>query len=118
MTQGPRTILMSAALLFSGSVVSAAGLAAHVTKVDHKAKCVSLEWNNDTERVVCWKETTKFSVLTSGKAAKPTDLRKGSYLRIEGEETAPWQEKPWGKEGKFTATAIVIWEEQSHPVKP
>ena len=118
MTHGSRTILISAALLLSGRVVCGAGLAGHVIRVDHKAKCVSLEWNNETERAVCWKDTTKFSVLTTGKAAKASDLRKGSFLRIEGEETEPWQEMPWGREGKFTATKIVIWEEQSRPVKP
>lgn len=118
MTLHPRTILMSVAACLSVAAAHAAGVAGHVTTVDHKKRCVSLEWNNDTERVVCWKDTAKFSVLETGKAAKATDVRKGSYLRMDGEETSPWREMPWGREGQFWATKIVIWEEQSRPAEP
>jgi hypothetical protein len=118
MAHGLRTVLISSALLLIGGGVHAAGLASHVTKIDLEAMCLSIEWNNDTERQICWKDTTRFSVLETGKPAKATDVRNGSYLRMEGEETAPWKEEPWGKEGQFWATEIVIWQEQSRPAKP
>jgi hypothetical protein len=32
--------------------------------------------------------------------------------------TSPWREMPWGREGRFWATKVVIWEEESRLVEP
>ena len=37
---------------------------------------------------------------------------------MEGKEVAPFKEEPWGKEGQFIASEMVIWEAQSKPAKP
>ena len=97
--------LAGALLAAAPSTGFADGIAAHVTKVDGKARCVSLEWDNDTERRACWTDATKITVLDTGKSATAADIRKGSYLRLEGDE----------KDGAFRATAIEIWIEASRP---
>ena len=118
MTRRIRTVLMTSALFLLAGATHAAGLSGHVSKVDPAGECLFIEWNNDTERQVCWKENTRFSVLETEKAAAAADVRQGSYLMMEGEETAPWRDEDWGREGQFWATEIVIWEEQSRPVDP
>lgn len=65
-----RTRFITLSILLTASLLHAEGIAGHVASVDQKAKCLTLEWNNDTEKTVCWKDTTKFSVLETGKPAK------------------------------------------------
>ena len=114
----PLRILFAATLTLGSGLAVGAGIAGDVTKVDAKAKCVYIGWNNNTERKACWTDSTKFSVLETKKPAKPTDIRVGTYLRMEGKEVAPFKEEPWGKEGQFIASEMVIWEAQSKPAKP
>ncbi|MDX1997680.1 MAG: hypothetical protein SF066_08155 [Thermoanaerobaculia bacterium] len=85
--------------------VHAEGYAAHVTTLDPKASCLAVEWDNGTERKVCWTEKTKFAVLETGKAAKATDVRVGSFLRMEGDQRGD----------TYWASEIVIWEAVSRP---
>lgn len=85
--------------------VLAEGIASNVVSIDHKHSQLSLDWDNATKKTVAWTTKTKFSILETGKMAKPEDIHIGSYLRIQGEE----------KDGKFIATEIVIWEAESHP---
>ena len=113
----PLRILLASTLVLGSGVAAADGVASNVTKVDAAAKCVHVEWNNNTERKACWTDSTKFSVLETKKAAKPTDIRVGTYLRMEGKEVAPFKEEPWGKEGQFIASEMVIWEAQSKPAR-
>jgi hypothetical protein len=102
-----RVAFVLSAVLSSAGLARAEGIAAEVASVDQKARCLSIDWNNNTQKKVCWNDKTKFSVLETGKAAKASDVRKGSYLRIEGEE----------KDGAFRASEIVIWEEASRPAE-
>jgi hypothetical protein len=99
--------LLAAAVGMGAAPAGAEGHAAHVASVDFKARCLAIEWNNDTEKTVCWTDTTRFSVLETKRPARATDVRKGSYLRIEGEE----------RDGTFRASEIVIWEEASRPAE-
>lgn len=85
----------------------AEGISAHVVTIDHKKQCLTVDWHNDTEKPVCWTAKTKFTVLDTGKPAEAADVRKGSYLRMEGSE----------KEGTYIATEIAIWEAASNPEK-
>lgn len=94
-----------ASVLLSSVLVSAEGIVGHVARIEQKKQCLWLEWDNDTEKTVCWTEKTAFSVLETGKAAKATDVRKGSYLRLQGDE----------KNGTYWATEVVIWQEASKP---
>lgn len=99
----PATRILTAcavALATASAVIVAEGISAHVATIDHKKQCLTVEWNNDTEKPVCWNDKTKFSVLDTGKAAKATDVRMGSYLRMEGREKA----------GVYRATEVAIWE--------
>ncbi|MEO7548734.1 MAG: hypothetical protein ABIT82_09950 [Ramlibacter sp.] len=114
----PHRILFASILTVASGVAAGAGMAASVTRVDAKARCVFVEWNNSTERKACWTDSTKFSVLETKKAARSSDIRVGTYLRMEGKEVAPFREELWGKEGQFIASEMVIWEAQSKPVKP
>lgn len=118
MNKLPIQIFIASALALASSVAAGAGMASNVTKIDAKAKCVYVEWNNNTERKACWTDATKFSVLETKKAAKPSDIRVGTHLRMEGKEVAPFKDEPWGKEGQFIASEMVIWEAQSKPAKP
>ena len=103
---GLRTWVVSAAFLAASSLASAIeGISAHVTQIDQEKKCLSVEWNNDTEKKVCWNDKTKFSVLDTGKRAQASDLRVGHYLRMEGEDRGD----------TYWATEIEIWEEASKP---
>ena len=113
----PLRILVVSTLTLGSGVAAGAGIASNVTKVDAAAKCVHVEWNNNTQRKVCWTDKTKFSVLETKKAAKPGDIRVGTHLRIEGTEVAPFKEEIWGKEGQLIASEMVIWEAQSKPAK-
>ena len=113
----PLRILLVSTLALGSGVAAADGVASNVTKVDAAAKCVHVEWNNNTERKVCWTDKTKFSVLETKKAAKASDIRVGTHLRIEGKEVAPFKEEVWGKEGQLIASDIVIWEAQFKPPK-
>ena len=113
----PLRILLASSLALGSGVAAGAGLASNVTRVDAAAKCVYVEWNNNSQRKVCWTDKTKFSVLETKKAAKPGDIRVGTHLRIEGTEVAPFKEEPWGKEGQLIASEMVIWEAQSKPAK-
>lgn len=92
-------------ILSFAQIGSAEGIASNVVSIDQKQSRLSLDWNNGTKKTVLWTPKTKFSVLETGKAAKPADIHIGSYLRIEGQEKAD----------TFVATAIVIWEAESVP---
>jgi hypothetical protein len=94
-----------AAVVTACALVAAEGISAHVVTIDHQKQCLTVEWDNDTEKRVCWNDKTKFSDLDSGRAARATDVRKGSYLRMEGTEKA----------GVYWATEIAIWEAASRP---
>lgn len=101
MTPAARILTACAvALATASALVVAEGISAHVATIDHKKQCLTVEWNNDTEKPVCWNDKTTFSVLDTGKAAKAADVRKGSYLRMEGSEKA----------GVYWATEVAIWE--------
>jgi hypothetical protein len=94
-----------AAPLFAVALPNADGISGDVLRVDHQKQCLWLDWHNDTEKIVCWNAQTKFSVLETGKAAKATEVRKGSHVRMEGDD----------KEDTYWATQIVIWEAMSKP---
>lgn len=113
----PFHILVAAALTLVSRLAAADGLSSNVTRVDAAAKCVYVEWNNNTQRKVCWTDRTKFSVLETNRAAKPGDIRVGTHLRIKGKEVAPFKEELWGKEGQLIASEMVIWEAQSKPAR-
>jgi hypothetical protein len=98
-----RVALCSLVVLSGGA--KAADVSAHALEVDQKAKCLALDWDNDTKKRVCWSAQTKFSVLETKEVAKPADVRVGSYLRIKGEE----------KDGTLWAAEIVIWKAASNP---
>ena len=104
-----RTILgMCALVTFSaltGTLLFAEGLASNVLAIDQKGEQLSLDWMNDSAKVVHWNHDTKFSVLETGATAKPTAIHVGSYLRIKGEE----------RDGVFVASEIVIWLAESKP---
>ena len=68
----PLRILFAATLTLGSGLAVGAGIAGDVTKVDAKAKCVYIGWNNNTERKACWTDSTKFSVLETKKAASFT----------------------------------------------
>lgn len=105
MSRFQQALALASAFVLAGSVVHAEGYAAHVIRIDAKAQCLAVEWDNDTERKVCWTEKTKFSDLDTGKSAKATDVRVGSYLRMEGEQ----------KGDTYWPSEIVIWEGASRP---
>ena len=92
-------------LLAAAALVAAEGIDGHVVSVDHKKQCLGLEWDNDTVKPVCWTAKTKFSVLETGDRADPADIRKGTYLRMQGAH----------KEGTYWASEVVIWEAASIP---
>lgn len=92
-------------LLAAAALVAAEGIDGHVASVDHEQQCLGLEWDNDTVKRVCWTAQTKFSVLETGDRAKPADIRKGTYLRMQGDH----------KDGTYWATDVVIWEAASVP---
>ncbi|MBK5297763.1 MAG: hypothetical protein JJE40_11440 [Vicinamibacteria bacterium] len=94
-----------ASAVVAPQLTAAEGIVGHVVRIEQKKQCLFLEWDNDTEKTVCWTEKTAFSVLETGKAAKATDVRKGSYLRLQGDE----------KNGTYWATEVVIWQEASKP---
>jgi hypothetical protein len=83
----------------------AEGITSHVVSIDHEKNQITVEWHNETTRVVHWTGATTFSILETRKRATPADIRSGSFLRIQGEET----------EGNYIATEIVIWIEESNP---
>jgi hypothetical protein len=89
----------------AATAVARAGIAGDVVRVDHKKQCLWLDWDNNTEKIACWTEKTKFSILETGKPAKAAELRKGSYVRMQGDD----------KGDTYWATEIVIWEAQSKP---
>lgn len=84
---------------------SADGIAGHVVEIDAKAKCLALDWDNDTRKKACWTETTRFADQDSGEKRSAADVRAGSYLRITGQEA----------KDAFQATKILIWEAASNP---
>jgi hypothetical protein len=100
--------LVTLIALTSGTLLWAEGVESNVVAIDQKKEQLSLDWMNDTTKVIHWNHDTKFSVLETGAASKPTAIRIGSYLRIKGEE----------QNGAFVATEIVIWLEQSKPAPP
>jgi hypothetical protein len=87
------------------AVTLAEGIAAHVASIDHTKQCMTVEWHNDTEKAVCWTSATKITDLNTGQAKKATDIRKGSYLRMEGAE----------KDGTYIAREIAIWDDAAKP---
>jgi hypothetical protein len=91
--------------VIASTTVLAEGVDSNVVAIDQKKQRLSLDWMNDTTKVIHWNADTKFSVLDTGKAAKPGDIHVGSYLRIKGEE----------KNEVFLATEIVIWLAESKP---
>jgi hypothetical protein len=98
--------LAGGALLFASLAAGAAeDITAYVVEIDSKAKCLELDWNNDTRKRVCWSAETKFSLLETGKAANATAVRVGSYLRIVGDE----------QDGTLRAKEIEIWESAAKP---
>jgi len=100
-------VIWVAAFLFVliAGIASAEGLSSDFFAIDQKTQQLSLDWMNDTTKVVHWNTKTTFVVLETGKASKPADIHVGSYLRIDGEE----------QDGLFVATKITIWLEQSKP---
>ena len=93
---------------FAGPLVSGEGLASNVLAIDQKKQQLSLDWMNDTAKIVHWNHDTKFSVLETGAASKSADIHVGSYLRIKGEDQGD----------TFVATEIVIWLAESKPAPP
>jgi hypothetical protein len=91
--------------LTGGTLLWAEGVESSVLAIDQKKEQLSLDWMNDTTKVIHWNHDTKFSVLETGAAAKPAAIHVGSYLRIKGEE----------QDGTFVATEIVIWLAESKP---
>lgn len=81
------------------------GIVGDVIRIDHKKQCLWLDWDNDTEKIACWTEKTKFFVFDTGKPATPADVRRGSYVRMQGDTKGP----------TYWATEIAIWEAASKP---
>jgi hypothetical protein len=102
-----RTVLTTLVLLalLARLPLAAEGIVGDVLRVDHQKQCLWVDWHNNTEKIACWTAATKFSVLETGEAASPADVRKGSYVRMQGEE----------KDGTYWATEIVIWQAASKP---
>lgn len=98
-------LVLATMAALAGAGAHAEGYAAHVVSLDRKASCLAVEWDNDTERKVCWTEKTKFSDLDTGKAKKAADVRVGSFLRMQGEQRGD----------TYWASEIVIWESVSRP---
>lgn len=94
-----------AVVLLSAAGTASEGIDGEVLRVDLKKQCLWLDWDNGTEKTVGWTAKSKFSVLETGKPAKPADLRKGSYVRMQGTH----------KDGTYWAEEIVIWEAASKP---
>jgi hypothetical protein len=80
----------------------AEGISAEVVSVEREARCLLIDWNNDTRKKVCWSADTTFSELDSGEPRSESDLREGLYLRIDGEDGEI-----------FRATEILIWDAAS-----
>ena len=97
--------LLTLIAITGGTLLWAKGVESNVVAIDQKKEQLSLDWMNDTTKVIHWNHDTKFSVLETGAAAKPAAIHIGSYLRIKGED----------QNGAFVATEIVIWLEQSKP---
>jgi hypothetical protein len=89
----------------TATIALAEGLDSNVVAIDQKKHQLSLDWMNDTTKVVQWNQETKFSVLETGAASKPAEIHVGSYLRIKGEE----------RDGLFVATEVKIWLAESKP---
>jgi hypothetical protein len=102
-TYGICTVVALIAL--TATVVLAEGLDSNVVAIDQKKHQLSLDWLNDTTKVVLWNAETKFTVLETGAASKPAEIHVGSYLRIKGEE----------RDGVFVAAEITIWLAESKP---
>jgi hypothetical protein len=66
---------------------------------------MTIEWHNDAVKAVWWTNSTKITDLDTGQARKATDIRKGSYLRMEGAES----------NGTYVASEIAIWEDAAKP---
>ena len=92
-------------VVLTGTFLFAEGLASNVVAIDQKAEQLSLDWMNDSAKVVHWNHDTKFSILETGASSKSTAIHIGSYLRIKGEE----------RDGIFVASEIVIWLAESKP---
>lgn len=105
MAKWVRTLTAVTLAFFLSGEANAEGISSKVTSVDQAGRCLKIEWNNDTEMKVCWTEKTKFAIYDTGKAAKPADVRKGSWLRMEGEE----------KGDTYWASEIQIWLAASEP---
>ena len=97
--------IVVALIALTATVVLAEGLDSNVVAIDQKKHQLSLDWLNDTTKVVLWNAETKFTVLETGAASKPTEIHVGSYLRIKGEE----------RDGAFVAAEITIWLAESKP---
>lgn len=98
--KGLRICAVLIAFAFALSAGAEEDISSDVVAIDHKLKQLTLDWHNDTKRLVHWTSKTKITVLETGKSAPDTELRVGSYLRIQGTE----------KDGKFTAREIEIFE--------
>lgn len=98
-------LVLVTTVALAGAAAHAGGYAAHVVSLDPQAHCLAVEWDNDTERKVCWTEKTTFSDQDTGKSRKAADLRVGSFLRMQGEQ----------KGDTYWASEIVIWESVSRP---
>jgi len=90
-------------LLLTAGALAAEGLDSNVVAIDLKKQQLSLDWLNDSVKVVQCNAKTKFTVLETGAKAAPADIHIGTYLRIKGEES----------NGSFVATEIVIWLAES-----
>ncbi len=93
---------LSVAICLAPTHAVAESLSAEVVSVELEARCLLIDWNNDTRKKVCWTAETPFSELDSGEPRSESDLREGIYLRIEGEDGEI-----------FRATEILVWEAAS-----
>jgi hypothetical protein len=80
-------------------------ITAYVLEIDRPARCLDVDWDNDTRKRVCWSETTKFTVLERDAAATSDEIRVGSYLHVVGDR----------RDGVLRATSIEIWESAAKP---
>jgi hypothetical protein len=92
-------------LLLTAGALAAEGLASNVVAIDRQKQQLSLDWLDDSVKVVHWDAKTKFTVLETGAKAAPADIHVGTYLRIKGEDS----------DGSFVASEIVIWLAESKP---
>jgi hypothetical protein len=83
-------------------------ITAHVLTIDRPARCLEIDWHNDTRKEVCWTDATRFTVLETEQEATADEIRVGSYLHVRGEE----------RDGVLHAASIEIWESAARPESP